>query len=525
MTDWIPIIDSSLPTGKLRVGKRELGTDTDLIGLRKEGTTAYFEAEVVDDTRVGTENLNRDIRFHPNIQRLFGKLNSSDDITLLTNTGRKDIPECQTAYLEIHTGSADDIKRFLDQTEYLLHRGIREVVPEDRTPDGYGSFEFTVRDVEPKELTTRVTVDTGFEDPPTEADSTGGPTTGDDDEYDIEDLIEVRTPTRSFQEDAIGLDDVRPVVTQLGRIYQPEIRKNFEDQVGELDTGSSLLIFGPPGCGKTLAAECIAYELKHRCMRCGTLHCNQHSKTIEDFHGPVEFMEVNSAGISDKYVGEAPSKLEAVFERAYDIAGDNNFVVLFFDEAESVVAERSDAERQSIVELTNTFLRNVDDEKLSEMNILLIGATNYPHEIDTAAMNRFTQTEFIAPPESASEMAELWKLETKNQPNTNNLDYQELGQKSIGYVPREITNIRKEYVLRDYVGDTDIDGRNPPPVTTDDYLEKLEETDPRVIEQYIAGLQKNAFDLEGYDDLKEFMQRWRGWDTSSDSPPSSPKAG
>jgi transitional endoplasmic reticulum ATPase len=525
MTNWIPIKDETLPTAKVRVGKRELGEETDVLGIRKGGTTAYFDAEVVDDTRVGSENLNRDVRIHPNVQQIFGELSANANLTLLTSSGRKDIPECETAYLEIHQGSRKDVQKCLRQIEYLLHRGVREVIPSERTPDGYGSFEFTVRDTAPQKTTARVTVNTGFEDPPTETDSTGGGqgTPGDDDDYDVEELIEVGTPERSFQEDAIGLDNVRPVVTQLGRIYQPEIRKEFEAKVGELDTGSSLLLFGPPGCGKTLAAECVAYELKHRCMRCGGLKCSQHNMTIEDFHGPVEFMEVNSAGISDKYVGEAPSKLEAVFEHAYDIAGDSNFLVLFFDEAESVIAERADAERQSIVELTNTFLREVDDNELSDKNILLIGATNYPQEIDTAAMNRFTQTEFVSPPEHPSELADLWKLETDAQSNTDQLRYPELGEASVGYVPREITNIRKEYVLRDYMGDADIDGRNPPPVTTEDYLEKLAETDPRVIEQYVAGLRKNAYDLEGYEDLKEFMRRWEGWDKDSGTaPPTSP---
>lgn len=522
MTNWNPIIEDGIPTSRVRVGKRELGTDTDIVGIRKDGTTAYFDAEVVDDTRVGTENLNRQVRIHPNVQGLFGELSPSDDITLLTRTGRKDIPECEKAWLEIHSGSKNDVKEFIMQTEYLLHRGIREVIPSKWTPEGYGAFEFTVRNTEPPKTTTRGTVNMAFPDPPTETESAGGGAAVSDDEgYDIEDLINVETPERSFQEDAIGLDNIRPVVTQLGRIYQPEIRKNFERQVGELDTGSSLLLFGPPGCGKSLAAECIAYELKHRCMQCGTLDCPQHSMTIEDFHGPVEFMEVNSAGISDKYVGEAPSKLEDVFEKAYDIAEDNNFVVLFFDEAESVVAERADAERQSIVELTNTFLREVDDNQLSDKNILLIGATNYPQEIDVAAMNRFTQTEFVPPPEQPTELAELWRLETNGQSNTDKLRYQELGQASVGYVPREISNLRKEYILRDYVGDDDIDGRSPPPVTTDDYLKKLKTKDPRVIDQYVAGLQQNAYDLEGYDDLKEFMRRWLSWDKDSGSPPPS----
>jgi len=514
MTDWVPIKDSSLPTAQIRVGQKELGTAPDIIGIQANGTTGFFEADVVDDTGISSGWSNRDLEHHPRIARLFDGLSSSDDITLLTSTGKQDIPACETAYLEIHSGNEETIKEFLRQTNYLLHRGVREVCPKGRTPQGYGRFEFTVHGVEPGKPTVRVTADTGFSDPPTASNSVGDSSSGDtqDDDYNLDELIEIKTPKRSFQEDAIGLDNVRPVVTQLGRIYQPNIRKKFEQRVGELDTGSSLLLFGPPGCGKTLATECIAYELKHRCMRCGTLHCSRHSETVEDFHGPVKLMEVNSAGISDRYVGEAPSKLEKVFEQAYDTAEDDNFVVLFFDEAESVVAERSDSDQQYIVELTNTFLREVSDQTLSEKNILLVAATNYPHEIDTAATNRFTQTEFIGPPRTGSEMAEVWEVEAGGQSNAPRIDYDKLGDESVGYVPREISNLRKEYIHRDYVGDDDIDGQNPPPVTTQDYLNKLDETDPSVIDQYIVGLQKNSLDLQGYDRLQEFIQYWRNHD-------------
>lgn len=520
MTDWVPIPEPSLPTAQVRVGKRELGSTPDIVGIRANETTAFFEVEVVDDTGLTSGSFAQDLEHHPNVAALFDGLDSTDDVTLLTNKGKRDIPACETGYLEIHSGDEETVEEFLRQTNYLLHRGVREVCPRERTPSGYGTFEFTVRGVEPNRITTRVTAETDFEEPPTETDAVGSSGTREEDEYDVDELVETKTPERSFEEDAIGLDNVRPVVTQLGRIYQPSIRRNFERQVGDLDTGSSLLLFGPPGCGKTLATECIAYELKHRCMQCDTLDCSKHDRTVEDFHGPVKLMKVNSAGISDKYVGEAPSKLESVFEKAYDTADDDNFVVLFFDEAESVIAERSDAERQSIVELTNTFLREVDDQQLSDRNILLVAATNYPYDLDTAAVNRFTQTEFIGPPETASGMTELWKMETEDQTNTGQLDYDRLGEASVGYVPREISNIRKEYIHRDYIGDSTIDGRNPPAVTTEDYLDKLDETEPRIIEQYIVGLQKNAFDLAGYDDLQAFIERWRNPD--SDGGPVAP---
>lgn len=520
MTDWVPIKSPSLPTAQVKVGKRKLGSAPNILGIQAKGTTAFFEADIVDDTGISSTSFGRDLEHHPNVAALYDGLSSSDDITLLTSTGKQDIPACDTAYIEIHSGNEQTIKEFLRQTSYLLHRGLREVCPKERTPEGFGKFEFTVHGVEPNQTTVRVTADTGFSEPPTASNSVGGSdgsSSSQSDDYDLDELIEIKTPERSFQEDAIGLDNVRPVVTQLGRIYQPEIRRNFEQQVGELDTGSSLLLFGPPGCGKTLATECIAYELKHRCMQCGSLECSQHSETVEDFHGPVKLMEVNSAGISDRYVGEAPSKLETVFEKAYDTAEDDNFVVLFFDEAESVVAERSDTDQQYIVELTNTFLREVSDQALSEKNILLVAATNYPHEIDTAAMNRFTQTEFIGPPRTGSEMAKIWEIEAGDQANANRLDYDDLGEASVGYVPREISNIRKEYVHRDYVGDDDIDGQNPPPVTTQDYLDKLDDTEPSVIDQYIVGLRKNALDLEGYDNLQDFIQYWSNNGTDDES--------
>jgi transitional endoplasmic reticulum ATPase len=290
----------------------------------------------------------------------------------------------------------------------------------------------------------------------------------------------------------------------------PDIREKLEKKYGEdiVKKGSSLLMYGPPGCGKSLTAEAIAYGLKHRCLTCNTVNCNTHQDTLENRLGEVRFLEVEGQAISSKFKGEASDRFDSVFEKVYELAEDDGFVVLFFDEAQVLLSDNADAESDTDAEVTNTFLRRTEGNEIEDKNILIIGATNYPYQIDKAALDRFKFEIFVGPPKESDKLAELWREFTSGQQNVDQLNYDLLGEASVGFAPRELRNLQIQRVDKTYSG-KEFDPNNLPSLTHDHYLEYIEESNPKTINRYLGELANNRRKLSGWDKLEEFYEEWR----------------
>ena len=152
-----------------------------------------------------------------------------------------------------------------------------------------------------------------------------------------------------------------------------------------------LLLFGPPGTkcsiwknlikivtknnlgtGKTLIAKCIANESKST------------------------FFNISSSTLTSKWQGESEKLVKVLFEvaRAYQPS------VIFIDEIDSLLSQRSDEDRESSRRLKTEFFVQIDGASTaSDERILLIGATNRPQELDDAARRRFVKRLFIPLPE------------------------------------------------------------------------------------------------------------------------------
>jgi len=142
----------------------------------------------------------------------------------------------------------------------------------------------------------------------------------------------------------------------------------------QLSPPKGILLYGPPGCGKTLIAKAVANSL---------------AKSIEERSGretPAYFLNVKGPELLNKYVGETEHKIREVFKRAREKANEDVPVVIFFDEMDSLFRMRgsgisSDMEATVVAQ----FLSEIDGVE-SLKNVIVIGASNRQDLIDPAVL-------------------------------------------------------------------------------------------------------------------------------------------
>ena len=140
---------------------------------------------------------------------------------------------------------------------------------------------------------------------------------------------------------------------------------------------ASVLLYGPPGCGKTLIAKAVANSLAKKIAQAR----GDDAKEAKSY-----FLNIKGPELLNKFVGETERRIRLIFERARELAAGGNPVIVFFDEMESIFRTRgsgvsSDMETTVVPQLL-TELDGV--EGLS--NVIVIGATNREELIDPAVL-------------------------------------------------------------------------------------------------------------------------------------------
>ena len=143
-----------------------------------------------------------------------------------------------------------------------------------------------------------------------------------------------------------------------------------------------------------------------------------------------------------------------------------------------------------------------------EDNLLVIGATNMPFSIDPAAARRFPLQQFIPQP-GPEVMGEVWEAELSDLQAANDaieLDYNRLGEASVGYTPAEIadrvlgTDLQRQLIKS--VVDDNTDAIIP---DTEYFLDRLREHRPKTIRQFVTSVRNEADALEGYPEMRDYV--------------------
>ncbi|XP_059451923.1 ATPase family AAA domain-containing protein FIGL1 [Corylus avellana] len=170
-------------------------------------------------------------------------------------------------------------------------------------------------------------------------------------------------------DDIAGLEHAKKCVTEMviWPLLRPDIFK------GCRSPGRGLLLFGPPGTGKTMIGKAIAGEAK------------------------ATFFYISASSLTSKWIGEGEKLVRALF----GVACCRQPAVIFVDEIDSLLSQRkSEGEHESSRRLKTQFLIEMEGFDSGSEQILLIGATNRPQELDEAARRRLTKRLYIPLPSS-----------------------------------------------------------------------------------------------------------------------------
>ena len=172
---------------------------------------------------------------------------------------------------------------------------------------------------------------------------------------------------------------------------------------------NGMLLYGPPGCGKTFFAKHFAEEVG------------------------FNFLCITPASLKSKYVNATQENIAKMFREAEE----NAPTIIFIDEINELVPNRESNVHEMSRSAVNEMLAQMD--RTGEKGIFIIGATNYPHTIDPAILRagRLDKKYYVGAPDREARKA-LFELYLKNRPYDFGLDYDELAELTANYVSADI---------------------------------------------------------------------------------------
>ncbi|MDR0754488.1 MAG: AAA family ATPase [Prevotellaceae bacterium] len=172
---------------------------------------------------------------------------------------------------------------------------------------------------------------------------------------------------------------------------------------------NGMLLYGPPGCGKTFFAECFAEEAGYN------------------------FIKVIASDIASIYIHGTQEKIGKIFKEAREKAP----TILFFDELDAMVQSRENSDNQSYSSEVNEFLSQLDN--IGNSGVFVIGSTNQPNRIDKAVLRagRLEKWFYIPPPDFEARKV-MFELYLKNRPVDFGIDCERLATLTENYVSSDI---------------------------------------------------------------------------------------
>jgi len=243
--------------------------------------------------------------------------------------------------------------------------------------------------------------------------------------------------------------------------------------------GGGILLYGPPGCGKTFIAKATAGEIS------------------------ANFISVGLNDILDMWLGSSEKKLHNYFE----LARRNTPCVLFFDEVDALGASRDISRASAGKNIINQFLSEFDGVNSTNEGILIIGATNLPWHLDSAFLRpgRFDRVIFVPPPDYEGKK-KILQLNLENKPVDDNINYSQILKNTDMYSGADLVAIvdkAVEKVLEKAIN-TGIESN----ITTEHILKAAQKHNPStsqwfsLIRNHIEFANKSGL----YNDVKKYLK-------------------
>lgn len=237
--------------------------------------------------------------------------------------------------------------------------------------------------------------------------------------------------------DVGGLDNIKKEIDL--KIIKPIENAELYAAYGK-KIGGGILLYGPPGCGKTYLAKATAGEIN------------------------AAFINVSLNDILDMWHGNSEKNLHNIFAKARE----NTPCVVFFDEIDALAAKRSDMLQSAGKKVINQFLNELDGIQHDNEGLLIIGATNTPWHLDSAFRRpgRFDRIIFVPPPDMKSKEI-IIELKLKGKPHEN-VDYKKVAKRTKNYSGADI-NALVDIAVESKLEEALMSGI-PKPITTKDLI-------------------------------------------------------
>ena len=262
----------------------------------------------------------------------------------------------------------------------------------------------------------------------------------------------INIPDISF-EDVAGLDMVKDEVKV--KILLPLVKKDLA-KVYDISAGGGILMYGPPGNGKTFIARAIAHEAR------------------------AYFININPSNLLNQWFGRFEKNIETLFK----YASKHSPAVLFFDQIDAITPKRAKTNSSYMKRAVPALLSEMDGVIARKHTLLIIGATNNPWDIDEAFLRpgRFGERIYIPPPDVKARKL-LFEMYLKNAIHYE-VDYDYLSTITENFSAADIKyvcNKTKENVFKEATK-TDV-VRN---ITENDILEVVNDSKPSVNNELLA---------------------------------------
>ena len=255
-------------------------------------------------------------------------------------------------------------------------------------------------------------------------------------------------------------------------LKHPELYRAYGKAVG-----GGILMYGPPGCGKTHLARATAGEVE------------------------ASFLSVGIHEVLDMYLGQSEQNLNGLFEQARDAAP----CVLFFDEVDALAARRSDLRASAGRSLINQFLAELDGLGSTNEGVLVLAATNAPWHLDPAFRRpgRFDRVLFVPPPD-AQARAQILGILLKTRPHEG-VDVERLAKKAEGFSGADLKAVVELAVERKL--DAAIRAGRAVPLTTSDLADAMKTVRPTAKEWFSTARNYVLYanDSGLYDDVRPYL--------------------